>query len=155
MTKISSEEVRQKAVHAITRLDYSERQVAEIFGVSTRTIRRWVTQYKEEGQLAPKPHGHKKALFSADDVARVRELLLEQPDMTLEELRQYSDRIEEDVYDILPVIKCVERRNSYGGTSPQSTDVQISKAIEQIMQRDEVVRQESQLIQNCWKALLD
>ncbi len=88
MTKISSEEVRQKAVHAITRLDYSERQVAEIFGVSTRTIRRWVTQYREEGQLAPRPHGHKKALFSDEDVARAQELLLAQPDMTLEELRQ-------------------------------------------------------------------
>ena len=79
MTKISSEEVRQKAVHAITRLDYSERQVAEIFGVSTRTIRRWVTQYREEGQLAPRPHGHKKALFSDEDVARAQELLQAQP----------------------------------------------------------------------------
>ena len=76
-------------------------------------------------------------------------------DMTLEELRQFSDRIEQDVYDILPVVRCVERRNSYGGTSPQSTDVQISKAIEQIMVRDEVIRQENQLIQNCWKALRD
>ena len=76
-------------------------------------------------------------------------------DMTLEELRQFSDRIEQDVYDILPVVRCVERRNSYGGTSPQSTDVQISKAIEQIMLRDEVIRQENQLIENCWKALLD
>lgn len=76
-------------------------------------------------------------------------------DMTLEELRQFSDRIEQDVYDVLPVVKCVERRNSYGGTSPQSTDVQISKAIEQIMLRDEVIRQENQLIENCWKALIE
>ncbi len=74
-------------------------------------------------------------------------------DMTLDELREFSPKIEQDVYDILPVSKCVERRSSYGGTSPMSTDVQISKAIEQIMQRDEVVRQETQLIQNCWKAL--
>ncbi len=76
-------------------------------------------------------------------------------DMTLDELRQFSDRIEQDVYDVLPVVRCVERRNSYGGTSPQSTDVQISKAIEQIMLRDEVIRQETQLISNCWKALLE
>ncbi len=74
-------------------------------------------------------------------------------DMTLDELRQFSDRIGDDVYDILPVVRCVERRNSYGGTSPSSTDVQISKAIEQIMLRDEVVRQEMQLIENCWKQL--
>lgn len=75
--------------------------------------------------------------------------------MTLDELRQFSDRIGDDVYDILPVVRCVERRNSYGGTSPSSTDVQISKAIEQIMLRDEVVRQEMQLIENCWKQLAE
>ena len=74
-------------------------------------------------------------------------------DMPLEKLRQFSDRIDEDVYDILPVRKCVERRNSYGGTSPVSTDVQISKAIEQIMLRDEKIRQETQYISNCWKQL--
>lgn len=76
-------------------------------------------------------------------------------DMTLDELREFSDRIEDDVYDILPVVRCVERRNSYGGTSSASTDVQISKAIEQIMLRDEVIRQETQLIENCWKQLAE
>ena len=76
-------------------------------------------------------------------------------DMTLEQLRTFSDRIEEDVYDVLPVRRCVERRNSYGGTSSSSTDVQIAKAIEQIMLRDEVVRQETQLIENCWKRLAE
>ncbi len=74
-------------------------------------------------------------------------------DMSLEQLRGFSDRIEEDVYDVLPVVRCMERRSSYGGTSPDSTDVQIGKAIEQVMRRDEVVRQESQLIESCWKAL--
>ena len=53
------------------------------------------------------------------------------------------------------MVKCVERRHSYGGTSPASTDVQISKAIEQIMLRDEVIRQETQLIENCWKQLAE
>lgn len=74
-------------------------------------------------------------------------------DMTLDELKMFSPLIEDDVYDVLPVTRCVDRRNSYGGTSPASTDVQISKAIEQIMTRDEKIRQENQLIQNCWKAL--
>lgn len=50
-------------------------------------------------------------------------------------------------------MKCIERRNSYGGTSPASTDTQIAKAVEQLMLRDETIRQEKQLIQNCWKAL--
>ena len=73
--------------------------------------------------------------------------------MTLEELRGFSDRIDEDVFEMLPVKRCMERRDSYGGTSPGSTDMQISQAMEQIMSRDETIRQERQLIGNCWKSL--
>jgi argininosuccinate lyase len=76
-------------------------------------------------------------------------------DMPLEKLRTFSDRIGEDVYQFIPVVKCVERRESYGGTSPSSTDVQMSKAIEQLMKREEVLRQETQLIEGCWKNLLE
>mgnify|MGYP002516747372 FL=1 len=76
-------------------------------------------------------------------------------DMSLEQLKEFSPLIEEDVFQVLPVMRCVERRNSYGGTSPASTDVQISKAVEQLMLRDEAIRQEQQLIQNCWKALTE
>jgi argininosuccinate lyase len=75
-------------------------------------------------------------------------------DMSLDKLKEFSDRIEEDVYDVLPVSRCMERRNSYGGTSPSSTDVQISNAIEQMMTREQRIRQERQLIENCWDELL-
>ena len=75
-------------------------------------------------------------------------------DMSLDKLKEFSDRIEEDVYDVLPVSRCMERRNSYGGTSPSSTDVQITNAIEQMMTREQRLRQERQLIENCWDELL-
>ena len=76
-------------------------------------------------------------------------------DMSLDELKGFCDRIENDVFQILPVKRCMERRDSYGGTSPGSTDVQISQAVEQIMSRDEIIRQEKQLIDGCWKALTE
>lgn len=76
-------------------------------------------------------------------------------DMTLEQLKEFSPLIEEDVFQVLPVIRCVERRNSYGGTSSASTDTQISKAVEQLMLRDETIRQEKQFIANCWKILIE
>jgi len=76
-------------------------------------------------------------------------------DMPLEKLRTFSDKIEEDVYEFIPVKSCVDRRDSYGGTSPASTDEQMSKAIEQLMLREQTIRQEKQLIENCWKNLLD
>jgi argininosuccinate lyase len=74
-------------------------------------------------------------------------------DMPLDKLRTFSDRIDKDVYGFISVKSCVDRRESYGGTSPSSTDVQMSKAIEQLMAREEVIRQETQLIEGCWKEL--
>ena len=74
-------------------------------------------------------------------------------EMPIDMLKGFSDKIEDDVYDYITIEKCVERRESYGGTSPSSTDVQLNKAIEQLMLREDVLRQETQLIENCWKKL--
>ena len=74
-------------------------------------------------------------------------------DMPLDKLRMFSDKIDKDVYGFISVKSCVDRRESYGGTSPSSTDIQMSKAIEQLMAREEVIRQETQLIEGCWKEL--
>jgi argininosuccinate lyase len=76
-------------------------------------------------------------------------------DMPLEKLRTFSDKIEQDVYDFIPIRKCMERRESYGGTAPSSTDIQMSDAIQHLMMREEAIRQETQLIQECWKRLLE
>ncbi len=75
-------------------------------------------------------------------------------DMPLEKLKAFSDKIGEDVYSFITVKRCVERRESYGGTAPSSTDIQMSKAIEQLMGREETLRQERQLIDGCWKSLM-
>lgn len=74
--------------------------------------------------------------------------------LTLDEFKVFCSKIEIDVYDILPVRSCVERRISYGGTAPGSTDMQITEAIGSLMERDERVRQETQLIEACWEDLL-
>jgi len=76
-------------------------------------------------------------------------------DMTLAQLKSFSEVIEDDVYQFIPVDKCVERRNSYGGTSASSTDIELSKAVEQMMLRDQIIRQETKLIENCWKELTE
>ena len=75
-------------------------------------------------------------------------------DLSIEEFKKFSTAIDKDVYDILPVRACVERRISYGGTSSGSTDMQLTEAIGSLMERDERVRQETQLIENCWDSLL-
>lgn len=46
-------------------------------------------------------------------------------DLPLEEYKQFSDLIEEDIHERLQLSTCVERRNSAGGTSPASLRTQI------------------------------
>lgn len=87
MTKISSGQVRQKALHALVDLHYTEDQVAEIFGVSSRTVRRWLTVYRKTGRVDPLQHGHRKSVFSAEETDRAAELLRANPAMTLQELK--------------------------------------------------------------------
>lgn len=52
-----------------------------------------------------------------------RKCILEE--LPLDEFRQFSDLIEEDIHDRLQLKTCVERRNSVGGTSPASIRAQI------------------------------
>ena len=76
-------------------------------------------------------------------------------ELSLEEFRKFSDLIDKDVYDTISIESCVERRNSEGGTSSQSTDLQIMQAIQEYMQREEIVRQETDLIERCWSELVE
>ena len=46
-------------------------------------------------------------------------------ELTLEELQQFSDRIDKDVFDVLTLEGSVESRNHVGGTAP----AQVRKAI--------------------------
>ena len=75
--------------------------------------------------------------------------------LTPEEFKGFCDRIDSDVYDFIAVDRCVERRNSIGGTSSASTDEQMLIAISELMGREDIVRQENELAERCWNALLE
>ncbi|MEX2540424.1 MAG: argininosuccinate lyase [Trueperaceae bacterium] len=49
-------------------------------------------------------------------------------DLSLEEMRNASDVIEQDVFDTLELERVVDARNSYGGTSRDQVEHQISRA---------------------------
>ena len=76
-------------------------------------------------------------------------------DLTLEQFKGYSPLIEEDVFNAMSVKTCVERRDSYGGTSPASTDVQLALSLQDLFDRETAVRQKDMLFQNCWDVLLN
>ena len=76
-------------------------------------------------------------------------------ELSVEEFKKFSERIGDDVYDYISIERCVERRNSIGGTSPASTDEQMLIAISELMAREDIVRQENGLAERCWNALLE
>lgn len=76
-------------------------------------------------------------------------------DLSVEEFNKFSPLITDDVYQFIDVRNCVERRSSFGGTSSASTDYQLMIAIQEYMAREDIVRQESDLIKSCWDELLN
>ncbi|MCQ2078825.1 MAG: argininosuccinate lyase [archaeon] len=76
-------------------------------------------------------------------------------DLTLEQFKGYSPLIEEDVFTAISVKACVERRDSYGGTSPASTDVQLAISLQELFDRETAVRQKDMLFEKCWDVLLN
>lgn len=88
--KGQSEEIRKLAVSALNS-GQSASMLAEIFGVSCRTIYRWRKE-AERGQTAGKKRGHRPRCLSAEEEKRLDELVCESPDKTLAELRSDLDK---------------------------------------------------------------
>ncbi|MGI5965193.1 MAG: argininosuccinate lyase [Candidatus Methanomethylophilaceae archaeon] len=75
-------------------------------------------------------------------------------ELKIEELKKFSNAIEEDVYNVLSVEQCVKRRNSLGGTSPVQVSVQIKDARESIEKTMNAVTAMNRANERCWSKLL-
>jgi transposase len=82
-------DLRQRVAATLDENEGSQRQIARRFRVSLSFVARLLRQRRRTGSLDPKPHrgGHPRALTEAD-LERLRQAVQEQPDVTLEELRQ-------------------------------------------------------------------
>jgi transposase len=87
---ISSAEIRERALDASQTGDYTQEEVAAIFRVSTRTFQRWLKQYQEHGSTAPAKRGHRVAVYRGAGLRRLDRLIAQNPDATLEELRELT-----------------------------------------------------------------
>jgi transposase len=84
-----SQDLRQRVIDAIERNEGSLRQIARRFVVSLSFVVRLLQLHRRTGSLDPKPPaGGRHAALGPDDRERLRELVRQQPDATLEELRQ-------------------------------------------------------------------
>ena len=50
--------------------------------------------------------------------------------LPLSDYKQFSDLIDEDIYEVVDLLTCVRRRTSEGGTSPASVRAQVAAARE-------------------------
>ncbi|MCL2032041.1 MAG: argininosuccinate lyase [Methanomassiliicoccaceae archaeon] len=76
-------------------------------------------------------------------------------ELTLSEMKEFSGLIDDDVFDVLPIEKCVERRCSLGGTSPRSVEAQISGTLSSLTDREGRISRKISAINDCWNKLAD
>jgi len=84
-----SQDLRQRILETVERGEESLRQIARRFLVSVSFITRLLQRHRSTGSLQPKPHGGgNPPVLGPEGSERLRELIRERPDATLEELRQ-------------------------------------------------------------------
>ena len=65
--------------------------------------------------------------ITGNAVARSEELNIDLSEISIDELQKIDSRIESDVIEVLSLRNSMNARNSFGGTSTEQTEVQISK----------------------------
>src|SRR3954471_347380 len=84
-----SQDLRERILETVQRGEGSLRQIARRFLVSVSFVTRLLRLHRSTGSLEPKPHGGgNPAALGPEDLERLRELIRQQPDATLEECRQ-------------------------------------------------------------------
>src|SRR5215472_4314192 len=84
-----SQDLRERILQTVERGEESLRPIARRFLVYVSVITRLLQRHRSTGPLQPKPHGGgNPPKLSPEDLERLRELIRQQPEATLEELRQ-------------------------------------------------------------------
>jgi len=84
-----SEDLRQRVVETIQCGNGSVREIASRFLVSISFVTRLLQLHRMTGSVEPRPHGGgNPTVLGPEDLERLRELIRQQPDATLEECRQ-------------------------------------------------------------------
>src|SRR3954452_9881590 len=85
-----SQDLRQRVLDTIQRGDGSVRRIARRFLVSVSFVTRLLQLHRTTGSVEPRPHGGgHPAVLTPEDLERLRELIRDRPDVTLEECRRH------------------------------------------------------------------
>lgn len=85
---IATPEIRKRAIEAYNAGKGTQQHIADLYGVHLSTFKYWLKDYKTEGRLAPRPRGHMRQALSSEEKERLRAMLIEKNDLTLEEMRR-------------------------------------------------------------------
>ena len=87
---IATADIRRRAIEAYIREKGSQADIASSYRVDLRTFQRWLSRYRETGEIGPRPRGHRQALYSGKELKALDKLVRKHPDATLEELKELS-----------------------------------------------------------------
>ena len=86
--KPDSSDLRERVAAAVDHREGSLRQIARRFRISLKTVSRWLQRRRRTGSLDPGPHaGGRPRAVDGRDAERLHELVRQQPEATLDELR--------------------------------------------------------------------
>lgn len=86
-----SMDLRERVIRAYDQKVGTQEQVAKLFGVSARWIKKLLRRRRETGSIAPRPHGGGwTPKFSGEKLDRLKALVEQNPDATLQELLEQS-----------------------------------------------------------------
>lgn len=85
---IASQGTRELALAAYEAGGATLGQIAKMFQVHRITLYRWIRTYRASGRTAPLPSGNRWPTFRGGELKRLDEMVRQQPDVTLEQLRE-------------------------------------------------------------------
>lgn len=103
---------RQKIIETYKEENLSQRQLAKRFRVALSFIQKLIKQWRETGNLNPKPHGGgQKLKFSSEQIILLGDLVQEKNDATLDELRKQIEEKTETVVSNSTISRILKRLN--------------------------------------------
>lgn len=87
MTKAISKEVREKIVQAYNKGGRTQSEIAEIFGVSERSIRKYLRQERNTGDLSPYKQPGRPPVITKEELLVIKNIVESNPDLRLIDYR--------------------------------------------------------------------